>query len=150
MQLFLRGCAFLALLGLSSLATGKEKDPISTQAKVLDGEIDTSSKRVLTPDDPLPEGSLLIDSGTELQTHACEERSAEIRGDYRIVVLTGDCPTVRVVGNFNVLRVHGTHNIEVLGDDNALTWHLVPGDDSGRDKPLLTVRGARNLVAPGD
>lgn len=148
--------AVFALLTGSLAAADESKAPSPAPpsepgaVQLLKGEIDRSSQRVLTPDDPLPEGSLLIDSGTELRTLKCAGAAVEVRGDYRIVQLTDTCERVRINGNFNVVRVHATPHIEIIGSDNALTWHTVPGDETGRKSPLLINRGARNIVAPGD
>ena len=122
----------------------------SSNVQKLDGPIDSRSTRVLLPDDPLPNDGLVIDSGADLQQHACAGKMIEIRGDYRIVELTDTCSSVRIRGNFNVIRVRATDSIDIIGSDNAVTWNTVPGDDSGRKKPLLSSRGERNLVAPGD
>jgi hypothetical protein len=147
----LLGASCCAADQASSVVIDSKAEPAqTTAAQLLEGQIDQSSTPILTLDDPLPEGSLLIESGVELQQLSCAGAAVEIRGDYRIVQLRDQCERVRIVGDFNVVQVETTAWIEIAGHDNAVTWNRFPDDETGRRKPMLVIRGERNLVAPGD
>lgn len=75
--------------------------------------------------------------------HACGAAdTVSVTGNSNTVTVTGTCGAVNVTGNSNRVAIEGAAAIEVLGNDNTVTWQR----GAGADPPRVQNLGRGNTV----
>ncbi len=83
----------------------------------------------------------LTDTGAT-RTYACENRSVIIAGSGSTFTLSGQCDFINVTGSHNTITVNEVRVLQVLGDDNHITWTKRPR------YTFINARTSGNTVTP--
>jgi hypothetical protein len=87
--------------------------------------------------------SIVISDNGRTETIDCDGGSVSVDGNFNKLSLTGECQSVEVNGNSNVLRVQAAAAISTAGNFNTVTWSRGVG---GRD-PKLSNLGTGNKIS---
>ena len=92
-----------------------------------------------------PEG-LVIPDGKELQVFNVTGQDVTINCHRTRVIITGECGTLTVNGNGNVVSVQNVSNVVVNGSNNKVEWN---NSGSSKPEPSKKDNGWQNITHPG-
>jgi hypothetical protein len=94
---------------------------------------------------PAPAGQLVINQSGVERTDACGGRSVAVQGSSDRLHLTGDCPSVEIVGSSNAVNVERVDQVSINGSYDRVTWRAA----ITRAQPAVTTSGIGDVVARG-
>jgi len=75
---------------------------------------------------------------------ACDREGATVEGASNVLIITGSCTNLKVIGAGNRIRIDLAENatLRIEGADNEIRWRT-----RGAGKPRLSIVGAGNRIA---
>jgi hypothetical protein len=103
---------------------------------------------------PAAASDLTVMDNSKTLTHACSgSDTVAVMGNSNTLSVTGTCGAVNVTGNSNHLAIAAAATIQVMGNDNSVTWQRGAGAEPPRVQNLgrgNTVKKAGGPAAPAD